>query len=268
LTWNSGNSFTIIAKGINVNNHAGRVSTSTLCAIAAVAFIIACVAHEAIGHGGLCLIMGGEIKLLTSVYFRCVPGRPVVDAAGPTMNLIVAILAAAMLANKRRSDLSRAFLAFLIAFNGFWGAGYLIFSAFTNTGDWAFVLRDLSAQPIWLWRIIMAAAGIYLYGVTLRYIAPHLPLGWPLLAAYLVVGAVACASTLFFTGAILPAMQEAAQESLLASVALIYLAFRRSPSQQTTVLSVPIPHNRSILIFSVLLVVLFWMLLGRGISVI
>ena len=214
-----------------MNNHAGRASTSTLCAIAAVTFIIACVAHEAIGHGGLCLVIGGEIKLLTSVYFRCVPGRPVVDAAGPTMNLIVAILAAAMLATEKRSDLSRTFLAFLIAFNGFWGAGYLIFSAFTNTGDWAFVLRDLSAQPIWLWRIIMAAVGIYLYNVTIRYIAPHLPLGWPLFSAYLVVGAVACASTLFFTGAILPAMQEAAQESLLAPVALIYLAFRHSSSQ-------------------------------------
>src|SRR5258708_35955427 len=60
----------------------GTRGYGTLAAIAAVAFIVACVSHEAVGHGGMCLAVGGRIALLTSVYFHCANGGPITHAAG------------------------------------------------------------------------------------------------------------------------------------------------------------------------------------------
>ncbi|WP_204350380.1 hypothetical protein, partial [Klebsiella pneumoniae] len=53
---------------------------------------LAVVAHEAIGHGAMCLASGGRIRLLTTVYFRCVAGNSWVAATGPLMNLLVALV--------------------------------------------------------------------------------------------------------------------------------------------------------------------------------
>src|SRR5450432_1467618 len=156
-----------------------RVDVATLCSLAAMAFVAACFAHEALGHGTACVATGGTVTLLTSVYFKCSASLPIVDAAGPSMNLAVA-LGAAMMLRRSHGPAARTFLALLLAFNGFWGAGYFLFSGAANTGDWAFVLRDLSLEPRWLWRIAMVATGAWLYGVALRHVAPVLPRGRPL----------------------------------------------------------------------------------------
>ena len=54
------------------------------------------------------------------------------------------------------------FLTLAMAFHLLWGAGYFIFSAITNRGDWAFVLRQLAVEPRWLWRCLMGILGCYL----------------------------------------------------------------------------------------------------------
>src|ERR1039458_624934 len=175
-------------------------SFSTLAAIAAVAFILACVAHEPIGHGGMCLAVGGRVTLLTSVYFHCTNGGPLTDAAGPLMNLIVGAACWSLARSRPLASQSRLFFALAMAFNLFWGAGYFIFSAVTNTGDWAFVLRGLSLEPRWVWRLLMGALGVVIYVCTVRAIAanvsPSTPLVWP----YLVAGVVSCAAALFYAG--------------------------------------------------------------------
>ena len=104
--------------------HPNGLRTATLCSLAALAFIGACVAHEAVGHGFTCLAAGGRVVLLTSVYFRCQPGAPLVDAAGPLMNLVVAATAAIALRVMRGHSNYSVFLALLVAFSGLWGAGY------------------------------------------------------------------------------------------------------------------------------------------------
>jgi hypothetical protein len=236
----------------------------TLCALSAMAFVAACVAHEVLGHGIACVESGGAITLLTTVYFKCSEGLPIVDASGPSMNLAVALGAAMALRHNSRqaSASSRTLLAFLLAFNGFWGAGYFIFSGVTNTGDWAFVLRDLSLDPRWLWRIAMVSTGVWLYGLTLRLVAPILPRGRPLVAAYLAAGIVACTSTIFYVGATAPAMLEAAQESLLSSVGLLYLAFARP--QPPATLAPVLPASRRLQALGLVVVSVFWLTQGRG----
>ena len=242
-------------------------SYSTLGAIAAVAFIVACVAHEAIGHGGMCLAVGGRVTLLTSVYFHCTKGGPLTDAAGPLMNLIVGAACWSLARNRPLASLSRLFFVLAMAFNLFWGAGYFIFSAVTNTGDWAFVLRDLSLEPRWLWRFLMATLGVVIYVRSAQAIASHLPLDTPLVWPYLVAGAVSCVAALFYAGPVLPAVRQAAQESLGAAVGLLFLAYRRSKQARASPLQSLVAQSNGWLLFSALVTMLFFLVLGRGCGV-
>ncbi|WP_369935975.1 hypothetical protein [Xanthomonas tesorieronis] len=230
----------------------------TLCALAAMAFVAACIAHEAVGHGLTCLGTGGTVTLLSSVYFHCQPGHPFVDAAGPVSNLCVAAVFGAA-AHRSRHATARTVCALVAAFNGLWGAGYLIFSALTDTGDLAFVVRDLALRPAWVWRLGMGLAGLLLYGIVLRSVAPCLPKGRPLLAAYCAAGGVACASVLFYPGAVLPALKDAAQESLLAPLGLLFVALSRRASPV-----LPPASSRIIVLAGAIVVLAFWLTLGRG----
>jgi hypothetical protein len=63
---------------------------ATLGAIGVAAYLLADVAHEAIGHGLACLAHPGHITLLTSVYFRCSIRSQLVAVAGPAVNLVLA----------------------------------------------------------------------------------------------------------------------------------------------------------------------------------
>ena len=228
------------------------------------AFTTACVAHEALGHGGACLLKGGKVLLLTSVYFRCVPGLPVVDAAGPLMNLSVAAIAMLALRRLPATGYSRPFAALVVAFNALWGAGYFLFSAITYQGDWAFVLRDLHVTHPWAWRVLLGVLGAWLYGNALRATSPYLPRGAPLAWAYVAGGAVAIASVLLFSGPTLPALREAAQESRLASAGLLYLAFVRPNSAPSALVPVTGPSMRWMWPLGLGLLIVFLTTMGPG----
>jgi hypothetical protein len=141
-----------------------------------------------------------------------------------------------------------------MAFNLFWGAAYLIFSAVTNTGDWAFVLRDLSLEPRWLWRLLMGVLGVGMYVLSARAVGTHVPPGTPLLWPYLVAGLVSCV---------------AARESLGAAVGLLFVAYRSSkqayPSSSPSL--VLVAHSNGWLLFSALVTILFFLVLNRGCGV-
>jgi hypothetical protein len=53
--------------------------------------------HEALGHGGMCLALGGHIRVLTSSVFRCDLQSVWIDPAGPFGNLLVGALAGLIL---------------------------------------------------------------------------------------------------------------------------------------------------------------------------
>jgi hypothetical protein len=203
------------------------VQSETLfrCGLAVAAFVVACVAHEVLGHGGACLASGGKVMVLSSSLFRCAPPQTVVDAAGPIASLAVAAAAAIGLAMPVGAGLRRSFLAFVLAIAGFWFAGQLIVSAVSNTDDWSFVLRALAPRDSWpFWRFVMGSVGVTLYAMVLRRVGPELPTGSPLVAAYVAVGIVACISAAFYWPDPFSAMWQAALESFGASVGLLYLA--------------------------------------------
>jgi hypothetical protein len=183
------------------------------------------------------------------------------------MNLIVG--SACWLFARRRplASSSRLFFVFAMAFNLFWGAGYFIFSAVTNTGDWAFVLRDLSLEPRWLLRLLMGALGVFIYIRSAQAVATYLPPGTPLVVPYLVAGVVSCVAALFFTGPVLPALREAERESLGASVGLLFLAYYRSKQARASPPPSLVAHSNGWLLFSALVTLLFFLVLGRGCGV-
>lgn len=239
-----------------------QIDVPTLCALSAMAFVSACVSHEALGHGLACIARGDSVEVLTSVYFKCSAASAVVDAAGPSMNLVVAVGAGVALGANPRSPSVRVFLALLVAFSGFWGAGYFVFSGLTDTGDWAFVLHDTALQPLWFWRAAMVTFGAWLYWLALRRVALVLPPGRVLVAAYAAAGAVACASTLFYAGPVGPAMREAAQESLLAALGLPYLALLKS--RTNSVVEVVLPRKRPVQALGWVVVATFCLIQGHG----
>ena len=238
---------------------------ATVAAISVIAFVLACVAHEVLGHGGMCLIVGGRINLLTSVYFRSDGGGVLTDAAGPMMNLIVGAVCWFLIRRwTTPSILWRLFLVLAMAFNLFWGAGCFILSAVTNTGDWAFVLRQLQLEPIWVWRIVIGVLGVFIYRWSIRLLAAQLPTGTPLLVPYLVTGIFSCFAALFFFGPMAPALREAALEGFGVGVGLIILASNRPEQKTSPPPELVVTAGNEWLFAAAVLAVIFIATLGRG----
>ncbi len=143
----------------------------TLAAMACAAFLTANVAHEGLGHGGMCVALGGQINFVSTTYEDCSIRSHMIDGAGPVAGIIVALLAWAWLRfAPPRGQGARLFLALTFAFAIFWNVGYMIKSGLTDQGDWAFVIAGL--QPAAAWHVALTAIGVALYAIAIR------ALGW------------------------------------------------------------------------------------------
>lgn len=235
----------------------------TTGAVAVSAMMAATVAHEALGHGGACLAMGGKVTLLTSVYFRCNPSGPWIDAGGPIGNLVAAVLAL-MILPLMKSGASRLFAALLFAFSASWFAGYAIYSFLLLKGDYVLALRGflphLTAEmPI---RIAAVVGGLALYPISRKIVARYLTFASVqrlLFISWFAGTAAAMAAAAFFAPERLGAIKDGAFEIGLASVPL--LLFRNGTDDDTVVVRSPLWIGVTALFY----VVFVW-LLGRGIS--
>jgi hypothetical protein len=234
-----------------------------IIAIACLGFISACVAHEVLGHGGMCFARGGRITLLSSVYFRCSPDTTITTAAGNLMNLAFATICFALL----RFPLSsgwRLLLVFSAAYNAFWAGGYIILSALTDNGDWAFVLHDLALNPPWLWRCLMALLGVTLYYIAIRLVVPHLLRGTPILLPTLAAGVVACVAALFYAGPVVPALRDSAQEGFGAGVGLLLIARGRYRRGERSQPETSLPTSCGWVVGAIIVIIGFIATLGCG----
>lgn len=119
----------------------------TLIAIAVVAYALANVAHEGIGHGGMCLATGGHPIALSAVSFECdktqlsAAASKWISAGGTLVNLLLAA-GVWLFARKARSQGAGARLFWWLFFsvNALQAAGYWLFSGVGNVGDWAAVI--------------------------------------------------------------------------------------------------------------------------------
>jgi len=153
----------------------------TVIAIALVAYAASDVLHEAAGHGGACLVLGGKPLVLSSVHFECgeqamsalaVRG---VAAAGTIVNFVSGAIAFVVFknANRLRKPQAAYFLWLFATLNLLSGAGYFLFSGVGGIGDWADVARG-AMQPL-VWRPAMSVFGGALYFLLARQSAQWLP---------------------------------------------------------------------------------------------
>ena len=253
----------------------------TVVAIAIVAYALANVAHEAVGHGGACLLVGGKPLALLSIGFDCDEstltdgGRRIVAAGGTLMNLLLGSLALLGLLARRRSAHGRWFLWLLATINLFQAAGYFLFSGIANVGDWAVVVGGL--RPTLAWRTALVVVGGIAY-VGVAWAAA----GWlaPLVGAqgriararrlavpsYLTGGLLYCVSSLFNPVGLEFVLISAGASSFAATSGFLWFqqwlrGDRIPPSSEAIVLD----RRRSWLVSGVVTALVFIGLLGPGI---
>lgn len=140
----------------------------TVVAIAVVAYALTNVAHEGLGHGGMCVAVGGKPEVLNAIYFAC-EGEGLgggaskwVSAGGTITNLILAALTFGLIrTGVVRSGAGRYFLWLFSTLNLLQAFGYWMFSGVAGIGDWEMVVSGWPYYP--LWRIALAGLGFYTY---------------------------------------------------------------------------------------------------------
>jgi hypothetical protein len=143
----------------------------TLVAVAFVAYAIANVAHEGVGHAGACLAVGGQPIALSAVHFEgdlsgLAPWTRRVQAAGGTLtNIALGLACFILLRRGRGATPGRYFLWLLGTLNLLQASGYWLFSGIGGIGDWAVVIDRLA--PAWAWRLGLAVLGGAAYLATI-----------------------------------------------------------------------------------------------------
>ncbi len=142
----------------------------TIGSIAIVAYCLASVCHEGLGHGGACLLLGGRLKSWNAIFLDydeatvSSAGLRFIAAAGTISNLITGGVALALFhLRKRKADSWQYFLWLFSAISFLTAFGYLLFSGVGGIGDWESVVAGY--EPHVLIRIALAVLGTILYFV-------------------------------------------------------------------------------------------------------
>jgi hypothetical protein len=138
-----------------------------MAAIGLLAYAGETVGHELIGHGGVCVLSGGQVTALAPLWMHCSVQTIPMVAAGPLFNFIAAAVFAAVLRWRKRSDAWSYFFWLSAGFNLLVACGYLLVGGATTWGDWGVVFADV--KPAWAWRAALIIAGLtgYLLGLRL-----------------------------------------------------------------------------------------------------
>lgn len=147
---------------------AGSVDIPTLLALAIVAYIVANVLHEAVGHGGSCLALGCDPLIVTTAYFDGDSSRSsdlvrrLIAAGGTVVNAVAGLGLWWLLRRAtRRSGALRCFLWLSMTVNLLVAAGYPLFSGVIGVGDWVTVVEGM--EPAGAWQAILILSGVVLY---------------------------------------------------------------------------------------------------------
>jgi hypothetical protein len=132
----------------------------TVMAISVVAAVITDVLHEAVGHGGACLLSGAQPLVVSTVHFECSIDSRFVSAGGTLVNLMAGVISL-IAARVARTLRWRYLFWLLMVFNLLDAAGYFLYSGVGNIGDWAYVIHDL--QPALAWRVGLTLLGVATY---------------------------------------------------------------------------------------------------------
>jgi hypothetical protein len=142
----------------------GSIDWPTLIAIAIIAFVLSDILHEAVGHGGTCLLEGCKVIVISSVHAECSYDSRLVAAGGTLVNLLVGLLGFPVLRlTQSWSWPSRYFVWLLMTVNLLQGAVNYLFSGAGNIGDWADFIAGFA--PAWAYRVGLFVLGTVLYSL-------------------------------------------------------------------------------------------------------
>src|SRR5271165_4332490 len=152
--------------------------TLTVVSLAVIAFIVADIAHEGIGHGVGFFLAGGLSSMLTTT--RLIewvklgdPQWRIFDLGGPAGNLLFALLGwFGQRLFRGRSVQLRFFFWLVMAFSLFWAFGYLIFSGITGRGDYMALVEG--TKFVASGRVLFVLLGMILYRASIRLAAGEL----------------------------------------------------------------------------------------------
>jgi hypothetical protein len=249
----------------------------TVGGIAVVAFAIANICHEGLGHGGACLLSGGQPLVLSSVHFECSIENRWIAAGGTIANFVLPVICfLVMRATKQRPRL-RYFLWLSMTVNLLQGGGYFLFSGVGNIGDWAYVIKGLN--PAWAYRAGLAALGAVTYisfvWLALAEIKPFTGMAQPerwqrakklTLLPYFVGGGLYTISGMFNpVGMVLVAISAAAASfGGTSGLAWMWQVPRGKPSNEDFPPE-PIERSRAWMVAGVIAAIIYIALLGPGI---
>ena len=238
-----------------------------LATVGILAYFVADIIHEVIGHAGTCLIIGNKIELLTSVYFKSTPGNILVDIGGPTANLIFGGLAFYILT---RTSFAKLFLFQVTAYNLFWFSGTILHSGISKTGDWTFAVKEIVREPYA--KVLLIISGILFYSVILRILNSYLfyqntrkqiePLTKKnIFYSYIFASISAFVTGLFFQSDRLHSALEGLLE-MAASLPILFLKFRDNSIDENYKFKLNYYFGLTVLIFYLA----FCLTLGKGIT--
>lgn len=138
----------------------------TLAAIGVVSYALAIMLHEAVGHGGACLISRGTPLVVSTVHMECSADTRLVDAGGTLVNFLAAAVFLALGRFVRRSPRLHFFCWLSMTVNLLTATGYFLFSGIGGFGDWAEFIRGLGPQ--WLLRLVLTLLGAVGYAAAVR----------------------------------------------------------------------------------------------------
>lgn len=150
----------------------------TVLSIAVVCFVGAQIAHELVGHGLTCQLIGAQWSGVSSSWHDCnamalpIARYRAVLAGGTVINLTVGTGAwLAVRLHPRRGSLTY-FLWLTAAVNLLLGAGHLLVDGLLGIGDWGTFLEELPATAVW--RMVLTGLGALLYGGSVGVLARSL----------------------------------------------------------------------------------------------
>ncbi len=139
----------------------------TIAGIAVIAYVLSSLLHEAVGHGGACLIVGGQPIMVSTVSMDCSSDSRLVIAGGTLLNVIAGALFFVWdRMTGRASPRLKFFLWLSMTVNLFTAAGYFAFSGIGGFGDWAIFIKGLG--PEWAWRVGLTIFGAVAYMLAVR----------------------------------------------------------------------------------------------------
>jgi hypothetical protein len=146
-----------------------RDDAAMLGGLGILAYAASMMTHEALGHGGLCIALGGHNVMLTAWAERCnFLGVPPfgIEAAGPGVQFVAGLLAwlALRLAPPGLPNL-RCLLWLYMVFNLFISSGYVAFSGVTDFGDAAVIIAGLEPHALWRGALILLGAAAYYFSM-------------------------------------------------------------------------------------------------------